>query len=105
MKLQGDGQLQTSKTRQRMQLSDGRTFAFDEYGAADGFPVVYMHGTPGSRLEWLMFGTDEMVRTANIRIIVPDRPGIGLSQFKPDRTLVSALEWPVLMKTTKGSRR
>jgi len=48
MKLPDDAQLQTSKTRQRMQLSDGRTLAFDEYGAADGFPFVYMHGTPGS---------------------------------------------------------
>jgi hypothetical protein len=62
MKLQDNSQLQTSKLRQRMQLSDGRIFAFDEYGAADGFPVVYMHGTPGSRLEWTMFGMDEMVR-------------------------------------------
>src|SRR5947207_2551159 len=87
MKLQDNGQLQVSKMRQRIHLSDDRTLAFDEYGTADGFPIVYMHGTPGTRIEWLLFGTDDMVRSANVRLIVPDRPGIGLSQFKPDRKI------------------
>src|SRR5437762_13920398 len=91
MKLHDNAQLQTSKTRQGMQLADGRTLAFDEYGTATGFPVVYMHGTPGARIEWLMFGTDDMARAANVRLIVPDRPGIGLSEFQPDRKIS---DWP-----------
>jgi len=91
MKLQDNGQLQASKTRQRVHLASGRTLAFDEYGRADGFPVVYMHGTPGSRLEWLFFATDEMTRAANVRLIVPDRPGIGLSGFQPERKVS---DWP-----------
>ena len=91
MKLQDNAQLQTSKMQQHVQLADVRTLAFDEYGTADGFPVVYMHGTPGARLEWLMFGTDDMARAANVRLIVPDRPGIGLSKFQPDRKIS---DWP-----------
>jgi pimeloyl-ACP methyl ester carboxylesterase len=91
MKLHDNAQLQTSKMRQRIQLVDGRTLTFDEYGTADGFPVVYMHGTPGARIEWLMFGTDDMACAANVRLIVPDRPGIGLSQFQPERKISG---WP-----------
>jgi hypothetical protein len=51
MKQNDNAQLQASKMRQRLQLSDGRTLVFDEYRKADGFPVVSMHGTPGSWLE------------------------------------------------------
>ena len=91
MKLHDKAQLQASKLRQRIQLVDGRTLAFDEFGTSDGFPVVYMHGTPGARIEWLLFGSDDMARAANVRLIVPDRPGIGLSQFQRDRMISN---WP-----------
>ena len=91
MKLHDNAQLQTPKMRQRIQLADGRTLAFDEYGTTDGFPIVYMHGTPGARLEWLFYATDDMTRTANVPLIVPDRPGMGLSQFKPARKVI---DWP-----------
>lgn len=91
MKLHDDPQLQTPLLRQRIQLADGRSIAFDEYGVADGFPVVYMHGTPGARIEWLLFGTQDMARSAHVRLIVPDRPGIGLSEFQPDRKMS---DWP-----------
>src|SRR5690242_14163950 len=91
MKLQDNGTPQASKLKQRMQLSDGRMLAFDEYGAADGFPIIYMHGTPGARLEWPFFATDEVTRAANVRLIVPDRPGMGLSQFQPERNVI---DWP-----------
>lgn len=91
MKLQDNAQQQASKTRQRIQLADGRTLAFDEYGAIDGFPIVYMHGTPGARIEWLLFGTDDTARAANVRLIVPDRPGIGLSELKSERKIS---DWP-----------
>jgi hypothetical protein len=29
---------------------DGRTLCFAEWGNPDGFPVVFLHGTPGGRL-------------------------------------------------------
>jgi pimeloyl-ACP methyl ester carboxylesterase len=87
MKLRSNGKVQGSRMQQRMQLSGGRTLVFDEYGTTDGFPIVYMHGTPGSRKEWLLFGTDNMVGMARVRLIVPDRPGIGLSQIQPGRMI------------------
>ena len=46
------------------------------------------HGTPGSRLNR---PDDETTRTLGVRLIVIDRPGCGLSDFLPGRTL---LDWP-----------
>ncbi|MCP4204193.1 MAG: alpha/beta hydrolase [bacterium] len=70
-------------------LSDGRTLAYLETGDSEGRPVFLFHGGPGSRLEGLHF--DELNQRLGIRMIVPDRPGYGLSDYKEDRTY---LDWP-----------
>jgi len=41
----------TPKLDRTMELADGRTLAFSEWGDLGGRPVVLLHGTPGSRLE------------------------------------------------------
>src|SRR5438477_9457290 len=67
-----------------VKLRDGRQLAYREYGRHDGRPLLFFHGTPGSRFpQW----SDE----GAFRIIVPDRPGMGLSDFQADRRLV---DWP-----------
>jgi pimeloyl-ACP methyl ester carboxylesterase len=71
------------------QLSDGRTLAYLDIGDPEGRPVFYFHGGPGSRLEGLLF--DEINQKLGIRMIVPDRPGYGLSDFQENRTY---LDWP-----------
>src|ERR1700745_3417471 len=46
-----------------VRLADGRRLAFTEYGRADGFPVVYLHGAIGSPLrrnDELDLATDEL---------------------------------------------
>lgn len=71
-------------------LHDGRRLGYAEYGDPRGFPVLHNHGTPGSRWEVL----DAMARAAaslGVRVIVPERPGYGLSDPAPSRTL---LDWP-----------
>ena len=65
-----------------------RRIAFAEYGDPVGKPVVLCHGTPGSRLNR---PDDETTRVLGVRLIVIDRPGCGLSDFLPGRTL---LDWP-----------
>jgi pimeloyl-ACP methyl ester carboxylesterase len=45
---------------------------------------------PGSRYDGLYVHEDEYIRQ-NVRAILPDRPGIGLSDFQPRRTI---LDWP-----------
>jgi pimeloyl-ACP methyl ester carboxylesterase len=69
-------------------LSDGRRLAYAEYGDPEGMPVIYCHGFPGSRLEALLF--DQSARQNNLRVIAPDRNGLGLSDPKPGRQL---LDW------------
>jgi len=52
-----------------------------ETGAPDGRPVLYFHGTPGSRLD-LAFG-DGIARDLGVRVISFDRPGYGRSDPAP----------------------
>src|SRR5439155_19171014 len=66
-----------------IRLSDGRRLAYAEWGVSDGFPVFYFHGTPHSRL-WCP--DEAATRSANVRLIAPDRPGIGLSDVKAARS-------------------
>jgi pimeloyl-ACP methyl ester carboxylesterase len=69
-------------------LSDGRNLAYAEYGDPTGRPVFFFHGGTLSRF----FGAviDERARAWSVRLIAPDRPGIGLSDPKPGRTM---LDW------------
>jgi pimeloyl-ACP methyl ester carboxylesterase len=78
-----------SQAGKTIQLSDGRTLAYLDIGDPEGRPVFYFHGGPGSRLEGLLF--DELNQQLGIRMIVPDRPGFGLSDFQKER---SFLDWP-----------
>ena len=69
-----------------MVLPDGRDLAWLELGPADGSPVMAFHGTPGSRLQ---FAIDSgPAEAAGVRLIVPDRPGYGLSTYQRGRRLV-----------------
>lgn len=71
------------------QLSRGATWAVDEYGDPDGEPVIYCHGWPASRLQ--AAGAGDAAQDLGLRLISPDRPGLGLSSFQPRRRL---LDWP-----------
>jgi pimeloyl-ACP methyl ester carboxylesterase len=66
-------------------LPDGRDLGWLELGPPDGEPVFAFHGTTGSR--WHFTADDGPVRTAGVRLIVPDRPGYGLSSFHKGRRL------------------
>jgi pimeloyl-ACP methyl ester carboxylesterase len=60
---------------------DGRTVRVRIAGDPAGFPVLYFHGTPGSRLD-LAFG-DDLTAAAGVRLISFDRPGYGGSSPGP----------------------
>ncbi|USB34086.1 alpha/beta hydrolase [Paenibacillus sp. YPG26] len=69
-------------------LKDGRKLGYVEYGDPSGIPVMFFHGTPGSRL---LFPDDDPISAhMGVRLISLDRPGFGLSDPKPGRTL---LDW------------
>jgi pimeloyl-ACP methyl ester carboxylesterase len=75
--------------REAIGLVDARTLFYAEYGSPDGTPVLFFHGFPGSHKEAAMWH-DAAVRHS-IRLISPDRPGIGLSSYEPGRRFV---DWP-----------
>lgn len=68
-------------------LSGGRSLSFAEYGAAEGMPLLYFHGFPGSRLEAERF--HEIAASIDCRLISIDRPGMGHSAFDPKRSILS----------------
>jgi pimeloyl-ACP methyl ester carboxylesterase len=63
----------------QLRLQDGRAMGYAEYGAADGIPVVYCHGFPGSRFEAAL--AHSAARELGVRVIAFDRPGYGLSDI------------------------
>lgn len=81
-------------TRQKIvQLDNGGVVAFQEYGVADGVPVIFCHGWPSSCSMAQL--ADEPARALGVRIISPDRPGISGSSMQPNRRL---LDWPRLLE-------
>ena len=80
-----------NRNHQQIKLKDGRMLGYAEYGAPQGKPVFYFHGTPSSRLDWEFFNDDEVLVEMNVRIVAADRPGCGLSDFMRGRKL---LDWP-----------
>lgn len=81
----GSGQTRTVEGADAVTVGDGRELAYAEYGDPDGTPVVFCHGMPGSRVS----GSIARDRKADlgVRVIAPDRPGIGQSTFAGVRPL------------------
>jgi len=60
-----------------IRLSDGRRLQYAEYGDPQGIPIIHIHGVLGGRYERLP--DDLLTRKLGVRLIIPDRPGYGLS--------------------------
>lgn len=67
-------------------LADGRKLSFSKYGKQDGFPILLLHGSPGSRIAQ----EEEFFLELGIEIIYPERPGYGNSSPNP---LASFKSW------------
>ena len=59
----------------------GRSVMVRDAGNPAGVPVVYFHGTPGSRLD-VSFGED-VAKGMGVRVVSFDRPGYGRSDAGP----------------------
>jgi pimeloyl-ACP methyl ester carboxylesterase len=60
-------------------LGNGHRLGFSRYGDPDGRPVLFFHGTPGSRL--LGSALDTPARRHGVHLIAPERPGYGRSDY------------------------
>jgi len=69
-----------------IRLRDGRRLAFVEAGDLQGAPVIFLHGNPGSR--YMRYPDDKVTYELGVRLITPDRPGYGKSDFQRGRTLL-----------------
>ena len=74
-------------------LENGGIIAFEEYGDANGAPVIFCHGWPSSRTMARL--TDQNASDLGVRIISPDRPGISGSSLQPNRKLI---DWPPVVQ-------
>jgi pimeloyl-ACP methyl ester carboxylesterase len=82
---------QMNSRTKKFQLPNGYILAYDMHGPADGRPLFYFHGAPSARVEQNLFINEGMLHELNVRLIAVDRPGMGLSDFQPDRRI---LDWP-----------
>ncbi len=69
-----------------IQLHDGRMLGYFEFGAPDGKPVFYFHGSGVGSAIYAKTISSQAEKN-NIRLISPDRPGIGNSDPKNCRTI------------------
>ena len=72
----------------RVCLSGGRHLGYAQYGDPKGRPVLFFPGMPGSRF---VHPPEGATRGLGVRLLVIERPGFGLSDSSPGRTL---LDWP-----------
>lgn len=81
--------MEPDHTSQIFQLPDGRTLGYAFYGSSSptAHQVLYIHSFPSSRLEAAILASHALA--LNIRLIAPDRPGIGLSSPLPKRNITS----------------
>lgn len=70
-------------------LRDGRRLQYLDLGAPNGFPVITCHGGLSSR--WDAGPAHDAALAQGIRILSPDRPGVGGSDTAEGRTIAS---WP-----------
>ena len=74
----------------RIDTPDGRVLAVAEWGDPAGWPLIAIHGTPGSRLgRWRDPGIYER---AGVRRITFDRAGYGRSTRRPGRRVADVAE-------------
>lgn len=85
-----EGYLNSPRLSQRIRHPQtGRVISFSEVGDPQGFAVFVCVGMGLTR--YVMAFYDQLALTLKLRLITPDRPGIGGSQVDPNGT---PLSWP-----------
>jgi pimeloyl-ACP methyl ester carboxylesterase len=71
------GEITNTGTGQILRLRDGRALEVWEYGDPAGHPTFFFHGLIGSHFQ--VSYIDEAARLGGLRVIAPNRPGVGRS--------------------------
>jgi pimeloyl-ACP methyl ester carboxylesterase len=67
---------------------DGRALSFADIGRADAEPILFCHSLPGARL--MPAFASAILDKYGFRMITPDRPGFGFSDFVPGRKITDS---------------
>jgi pimeloyl-ACP methyl ester carboxylesterase len=86
-----------------LRLAEGRRLGFRVWGDAGGRPLLFLHGTPGSRLKFAI--AHEAGRAFRLAIVAPDRWGYGLSDPHPSPSLGAFAEDMAALMDHLGHRR
>ena len=70
-----------------VRVAGGRIVRTAAYGVPGGYPVIWHHGNPGSRVAPF---SDDALRQAGVRLIAYDRPGGGRSDPLPGRRIATS---------------
>ena len=88
---------------ERLRLPDGRMLGFRVYGDPDGLPVLFLHGTPGSRLKFSI--AHDAGKRLGLGIVAPDRWGYGLTEAPGKPSLAGFAEDMAALMDKLGHRR
>lgn len=73
-------------TDHRVVLPDGQVVSYADTGARSSRVVLYLHGSPGSRMQ-AGGPVSDAAAALGIRLVAPDRPGYGHAAFVPYRVV------------------
>ncbi len=82
---------------------DGRRLAVDDRGDPHGVPVLFLHGTPDTRVA--RHPDDDLATAAGVRLVAVDRPGLGASDPDPTATPRSVADDHVRVLDALGVER
>lgn len=88
---------------EHLRLPDGRRLDVRVTGPADGFPLVYHHGTPGAATP-----VRALARAADargLRLVTTSRPGYGSSDRHPGRAVVDVASDTAAVLAEIGAER
>ena len=84
----------------RVSRGDGSVIAVEVAGEQDATPVLFCHGLADSRLSVHLF--TQAARELGVRLVAPDRPGIGWTDPRRLRRLVDWVEDAALVLDAAG---
>jgi pimeloyl-ACP methyl ester carboxylesterase len=83
--------------------ADGRVIAYAVWGDPSGFPVLTLHGTPGSRLE--RWPNEELYQSLGVCIVTHDRAGYGRSDRRRGRSVAGEVDDVLTLADALGFER
>ena len=89
-----DGLLYFKMTEHVLRLPNRCILSYALYGLREGWPVLYFHGTPSSRLEIELLNeygikVEKLLPDLNLQVIAVDHPGMVLSSYNPNAGFLS----------------